>query len=211
MMSSSREKILAKLSNPSNSILEKFYTSDESPFILPEKDLGKYFKEQLDSISGRCILCKDRSSLINEIKKTLAEKGLQKIHCEDCNIQAILSDAGIAYNEDFDDKNIADASITPCDALSARTGSVIVSSATLGQRQIQIYPPVHIVIAYENQLFDDLPNAFNYIEQQGVIYNSSVFSVITGPSRTADIEKTLILGAHGPKDFFVFLVQNRQS
>ena len=39
----------------------------------------------------------------------------------------------------------------------------------------------------------------------------SMISLITGPSRTADIEKTLVMGAHGPKELYVFLIEDNES
>ena len=97
--------------------------------------------------------------------------------------------------------------ITDCEFLVARTGSVIVSSFNSG-RKMNIFPPVHIVIAHRSQLVSYLDDAYRQILQK---YNNnlpSLISTITGPSRTSDIEKTLVLGAHGPKQLLVFLLDN---
>ena len=71
-----------------------------------------------------------------------------------------------------------------------------------------VYPPVHIVIARKNQLVGYLEEAYSGIHEK---YNDnfpSQIALITGPSRTADIEKTLVLGAHGPRELRVFIVWN---
>jgi L-lactate dehydrogenase complex protein LldG len=65
------------------------------------------------------------------------------------------------------------------------------------------------VIARSSQLVLDLSDAFNQLEQKYGTQHPSLISVITGPSRTADIEKTLVLGAHGPKSLYVFLIDDQ--
>jgi L-lactate dehydrogenase complex protein LldG len=62
------------------------------------------------------------------------------------------------------------------------------------------------VLAYTSQLVPDLKDAFKLIKEKYGQQIPSMISTITGPSRTADIEKTLVLGAHGPKELFVFLL-----
>jgi L-lactate dehydrogenase complex protein LldG len=60
-------------------------------------------------------------------------------------------------------------------------------------------------------LVDDLKDAFNAIHEKYSGKLPSMVSVITGPSRTADIEKTLVMGAHGPRELFLILVETPPS
>lgn len=97
------------------------------------------------------------------------------------------------------------ASITVCDCLVAQTGSVVVSSASTGGRAISVLPPHHIVIAKKEQLAPTMSDAIALVRKK---YNGnfpSMVSFITGPSRTGDIERILVLGAHGPKRLTIFL------
>lgn len=96
--------------------------------------------------------------------------------------------------------------ITGCDALVAQTGSVLVTSASAGGRALSILPPHHVVIASRGQLVPDLPAAFARIAEIYGATPPSLISFITGPSRTGDIERILVLGAHGPKRLTIFLV-----
>ena len=89
----------------------------------------------------------------------------------------------------------------------ARTGSVLISTSIDSQRRIISAPEIHVVFAYENQLVADLPIALRNVKNKYSENLPSQITVITGPSRTADIEKTLILGAHGPKEFIVILIK----
>lgn len=93
----------------------------------------------------------------------------------------------------------ADAGITACDALVAQTGSVLVSSRSTGGRGISVLPPHHVVLARREQLVPDLFAAFELIRLRYGSDVPSMLSFITGPSRTGDIERVLVLGAHGPK------------
>jgi L-lactate dehydrogenase complex protein LldG len=69
-----------------------------------------------------------------------------------------------------------------------------------------VLPPVHLVIAQRDQLLPDLATALVFIRRRYDGQWPSTLSIITGPSRTGDIEKVLVLGAHGPKRLAVFFV-----
>ena len=111
------------------------------------------------------------------------------------------------YSTDTEFLN-ADVGITYCEALVARNGSVLVSNGTAAGRRLSIYPHIHIVIAYTSQLVLDLKDGFKLLKEKYPESMPSMVSNITGPSRTADIEKTLVLGAHGPKELYVFLLED---
>ena len=89
--------------------------------------------------------------------------------------------------------------ITQCDALVAQTGSVLVTSRSAGGRALSVLPPHHVVLARRDQLLRDLPEAFSLLKKNYAPDYPSFISFITGPSRTGDIERILVLGAHGPK------------
>ena len=97
-----------------------------------------------------------------------------------------------------------DAGISACDALIAQTGSVLVTSKSAGGRALSVLPPHHVVIARRDQMLPDLPSAFALIKQKYAPGYPSMISFITGPSRTGDIERILVLGAHGPKRLTIF-------
>jgi L-lactate dehydrogenase complex protein LldG len=98
-----------------------------------------------------------------------------------------------------------DAGISECDALVAQTGSVLVTGRSAGGRALSVLPPHHVVVATREQLLPDLPAAFALLQKRYAANWPSFISFITGPSRTGDIERILVLGAHGPKRLTVFL------
>jgi len=99
-----------------------------------------------------------------------------------------------------------DVGITECDALVAQTGSVLVTSRSAGGRALSVLPPHHVVLAHREQLVADLPDAFALLKETYGANYPSFISFITGPSRTGDIERVLVLGAHGPKKLTIFCV-----
>jgi len=99
-----------------------------------------------------------------------------------------------------------DAGLTECEALIAQTGSVCVTTRSSGGRTLSVLPPHHVVIAQKAQLVADLPAAFELLAEKYAGNYPSFISFISGPSRTGDIERILVLGAHGPKKLTVLLV-----
>jgi L-lactate dehydrogenase complex protein LldG len=99
-----------------------------------------------------------------------------------------------------------DAGITECDALIAQTGSVLVTARSAGGRALSVLPPHHVVLARRKQLVPDLTEAFAVLKEKYAPNYPSFISFITGPSRTGDIERILVLGAHGPKKLTIFLL-----
>jgi L-lactate dehydrogenase complex protein LldG len=95
--------------------------------------------------------------------------------------------------------------ITECDALIAQTGSVLITTRSAGGRALSVLPPHHVVLARRDQLIADLPDAFALLKNKYAGDYPSFISFITGPSRTGDIERILVLGAHGPKKLSIFL------
>ena len=99
-----------------------------------------------------------------------------------------------------------DAGLTECECLVAQTGSVCVTAPSSGGRALSVLPPHHIAIAHKRQLVADLTAAYELLAGKYRGSYPSFISFITGPSRTGDIERILVLGAHGPKKLTVLLV-----
>jgi L-lactate dehydrogenase complex protein LldG len=96
------------------------------------------------------------------------------------------------------------ATVTLARALIAQTGSIFVTAAC-GGRGASVVAPCHIVYATSDQLVPDLEAALLGAAREGVLNEQSFACVISGSSRTADIEKILVQGAHGPRRLVVIL------
>ncbi len=119
--------------------------------------------------------------------------------CRELGLPVLLTDAPYAATE----LEKCDAGISQCDGLVAQTGSVLVTSRSAGGRALSVLPPHHVVLARHDQLLRDLPSAFALLRERYSANYPSFMSVITGPSRTGDIERILVLGAHGPRKLTV--------
>jgi L-lactate dehydrogenase complex protein LldG len=119
--------------------------------------------------------------------------------CPPLNLPFLRTDRAYDVNE----LEKCDAGISECDALIAQTGSVLVTNRSAGGRALSVLPPHHVVLARREQLLTDLPAAFELLKRKYADNYPSMISLITGPSRTGDIERILVLGAHGPKKLTV--------
>ena len=122
--------------------------------------------------------------------------------------RAALALPGLVTNHGYDVEELekCDAGISECDALVAQTGSVLVSTRSSGGRALSVLPPHHLVLARRDQLLADLPEAFAFLKAKYGSNYPSFISFITGPSRTGDIERILVLGAHGPRKLTILCV-----
>ena len=101
-----------------------------------------------------------------------------------------------------------DVGITGCDALIAQTGGVLVTARSCGGRGLSVLPPHHVVLAHPEQLVPDLVAALALLQNRYSERLPSSISFITGPSRTGDIERILVLGAHGPAKLTIIMLHS---
>jgi len=155
---------------------------------------------------------KDEAELGVELKALAAAEKWQRAATHNGKLaQAIAKTLvlpTILTNDGYDKHELerCDVGISECDALVAQTGTVLVTSRSAGGRALSCLPPHHVVIARREQLVPDLSAAFALVKQKYGGNFPSMISFITGPSRTGDIERILVLGAHGPKKLTIFCV-----
>ena len=161
-------------------------------------DLEVVFAQSFTKLQGRFAFCIDEQELQQQLQLLIEKKEWTKIYCSDARWNASFSNT----------INLAgcDASVTGCEYLVARTGSIVLSAAATDGRTASVYAPVHICIAYTNQLLYDVKDALIALKDKYEGNLPSFISFASGPSRTADIEKTLVTGVHGPKEVYLFLV-----
>ncbi|HEY9001824.1 MAG TPA: lactate utilization protein [Mucilaginibacter sp.] len=205
---SSKEKLLKKIRK---ALLEKrdnpYPSLEDLPHYPPTDELLEVvFAKEFTAVSGQFVFCEDEVQLIENLLNLADQHKWHKIYCWEQALQDILTRFDFPYFETDKDFEQAEVGITLCEALVARNGSIMLSNSGVAGRRLSIYPPVHIVLAYSSQLVTDLKDGFKLIKEKYKNQIPSMITTVTGPSRTADIEKTLVLGAHGPKELFVFLL-----
>ncbi|MGZ3873450.1 MAG: LutC/YkgG family protein [Mucilaginibacter sp.] len=207
-ITTSKEKLLKKIRK---ALLEKrdnpYPNLEDLPHYAPAEELNEVlFAEQFTAISGQFVFCEDEVHFIENLLELAEARRWRKIYCWEPALQEVLTRFEYPFYETDKDFEQADVGLTLCEALIARNGSILLSNANMAGRRLSIYPPVHIVIAYTSQLVLDIKDGLKLIKNKYGSNLPSMISTVTGPSRTADIEKTLVLGAHGPKELFVFLL-----
>ncbi len=94
--------------------------------------------------------------------------------------------------------------ITGADYALADTGSLVLISSPREARLISLLPPVHVAVVARGRILTGLDELFTLVAQPAEVTSSMV--LITGPSRTADIEQFLVRGVHGPGEVHVVVV-----
>lgn len=168
------------------------------------------FASELINVSGKFVYCSDDAEFVDILGSVMTENGWKSIHCIDEDLIKILEPSSVKYTSDEAGFDNMKAGLTRCEYLVARLGSVMVSSAHASGRKMNVFPEVHIIYARTSQLVPDLKDALKRIKERYGKNLPSMISMITGPSRTADIEKTLVMGAHGPRDLYVFMVDDQE-
>lgn len=209
MTSSSKENILKKIRKAlSNPVPLPFPESEGTQDIYRSsvEDDAIVFAEEFTKLQGKFAFCANNEDLLHQLARLLSAQGWTKVYCQEPQIVRFLNALSITPYPTLHD---CDVSITGCEYLVARTGSMVLSSAQVSGRTTSVYAPVHVCIAYNSQLLWDVKDALLFMKEKYKDNFPSFVTLATGPSRTADIEKTLVTGVHGPKEVYCFLVEGQ--
>lgn len=197
------EKIRAgKLLHRPSSIKEPDW--NEEVFPVPD-NLLETFVNELTQISGRVTLVESDDDFIAKLSSEFSAKGWQSIYCLDKQLTSLVAPSNVVIENSADKFLDMEVGMTQCERLVARSGTVVISSHGDSGRRMNVYPPIHIIYAKASQLVPFLKDAIAGLEAKYGDDYPSLISFVTGASRTADIEKTLVMGAHGPKELLVFV------
>ena len=178
---------------------------------LPETELTETFAANFQRIGGEFFYSETLTQLGTALRAWLAERlpADQQFYVWEPAMQALLTAANVSFQAtEADFKAQAAVGLTSCEALVARTGSLVVAPATASGRRLSIYPDQHVVLARPSQVVAEIGDALRTVQARYGENLPSMLSLTTGPSRTADIEKTLVLGAHGPRRLTLFLLED---
>ncbi|HEX2607169.1 MAG TPA: lactate utilization protein [Flavisolibacter sp.] len=175
---------------------------NDSVFQPQQQDLVVEFAEQFTALQGKFLFCQEESELPEQFEKLCYQNQWTRIYSEEEKWTRIIQP-----NLLYDDLSSCDVSVTGCEFLIARTGSMVLSSVHQG-RLPSVYAPIHVCIAYASQLVYDVKDGLQGLKVKYDRFLPSLISFATGPSRTADIEKTLVVGVHGPKEVYCFVIDD---
>jgi L-lactate dehydrogenase complex protein LldG len=215
MANSSRDNILASIKSALTHLPENLRQKPDmhSPIYVEEegKDAAIVFAENFTARKGLFFYAENLEEFRVQIAGFLKERQFKNIHIWEKELAEELAETQITFSTT--DRNFleVDCGITLCECLITRTGSFLMTSRQMAGRRLSIFPPVHIVVASMGQLVPDIKDGMAFIQKKYGDRLPSLISLVTGASRTADIEKTLVLGAHGPKELVLFLIDDGQS
>jgi L-lactate dehydrogenase complex protein LldG len=179
------------------------------------RSLVEQFRENLNSVDGHCIVASGEAEVIQTLKQIIS--GLQgtPLHprlvavSDSALVQRLVSHIEsdveeIAVTPDASALFAYDLGISSAQFAIAETGTLVLQSTREHHRLVSLLPPVHIAIVEADSLCATLGEALSLLRPDGTELSPAI-TLITGPSRTADIELTLAIGVHGPQKLFVII------
>jgi L-lactate dehydrogenase complex protein LldG len=208
---------------PVTSSLEELFASVSSRYSLIEK-----FRKEFEPVGGEFYRCADEAAALQTIKEVIVSSGSKRVAislhsvCERLTLAeklpVELPDVQF-LTEDIDSENPFDRvrlrealaqahlSIPGAEYLLAETGTIVMAAGGQASRQISLLPSVHLALATPDQIYPNMADLFLDIQKRyGIDLPGSALTFITGPSRTADIEKVLIKGVHGPTRLLAIMI-----
>lgn len=205
----SREKVLKKIRKALVSRGNSFYlnTDFDSPVFKQEEDVPEIiFARRFTELQGNFVFCLNEEDAIAQLGALFAERGWDKAVCREEEIFYLLNAAEISTVKEIDPSG-SNVAVSLCECVVVRTGSFFVSSKQQTGRRFAVNNDVHIVIAFTSQIVNDISEAFKFVKAKYEGKLPSMLTLVSGPSKTADIEQQLVYGAHGPKELFCFLIE----
>lgn len=185
-------------------------------------DLLRQFESEVTKVGGRFHRALSGESACAYVAQVAAERGARSIVgwetplIDEIGLRSGLARSEIRFTTEAESGEIvaraaaSEVGVTGVDFALAETGSLVLLAHKGQARSVSLLPPVHIALVKPDQVlfgFDDLFSSLRRDSNSPVTQLSSAITFITGPSRTADIELTLVVGVHGPQQLHVVLLQ----
>ncbi|HVA99243.1 MAG TPA: LUD domain-containing protein [Bacteroidia bacterium] len=212
--STSKEKMLKKIRKALMYKSDTDYSNLDfsSPIYKAAEDsLEITFAQKFSALNGKFIFCENESEFLENFSFLIKDNNWTNVFCFEPSLKNLLKKESILFSDVTENISEAKIGLTTCECLVARTGSVLVSSRQASGRRLPFYSEVHLVVAYSSQLVYTMKEALKNISAKYENRLPSMITAISGVSSTSDIEKTLIQGAHGPREIFVFLIDDITS
>ena len=192
-VSPAKENILKRIRNAlSQPVALPFPNAEGTSSVFQDKkeDLELKFAEEFSKLQGKFVYCSEINEALDNLISLAATRQWGKVFCKERSLLELFSTTQLPFIQTGEEAwKDAEAGITLCEAMVARTGSIILSSGQESGRMVGIFSPVHIVFAFSSQLVYDIKDGLNSLKEKYGEHLPSLITFQTGPSRTADIEK----------------------
>lgn len=208
-----KEQILAKVREAILEKDEKHFSDinlqDDTWIPFKEED-GKEFTfiERFKENGGIFMYFEEISHFKEAMQQFVVENDWNPLLTTSPAIKEIFADTDIVFQDDYNNlerkKNV---SIIDCECLIAQTGSILVSDATAGSRAAYSFADTLLIFARPSQFVAKMKDAFALMNEKYANNQSAGMTIISGASRSTDIDDTLVIGAFGCKQIALFLVE----
>lgn len=203
MLKKIRQALLENRDNP----FPEF--EDSSLYVDERESLDLVFAKELTAAGGSFVYCEGEIAVIENLIGLVEELEVKKIYAWEKEVQTLLGHYGFPILTNDSDWADMEVGITTCEALIARNGSVLISSNTVARRTLSIYPSFYIVLAKASQLVMDIKHGLALVKKKYGNDLPSVLEFVTGLSQSFEFDDTQRIEALGPKQLYVFLIEDR--
>ena len=191
-----------------------------APRALDADELRAQFIAALSAVGGHAIEASDEAGAVEKIAQLLHSAGLRsaaigeglttdsasavlRLSSDGCQITSISRHNGLqgGLKETL---SVIDAGIVEADYAIASTGTLVMVADAVRPRSLSLVPPINIVLLRSSHILPDLAAVLRSVGPRTIMAHPMV--LVTGPSRTADIEKRIVIGVHGPKELHVVII-----
>lgn len=207
-----KEQILAK-------VREAVMTKDENLFkdVNMQVDTWTPFKEEdgadftfVDRFKGNggiFVYFESKEDFLEAMKQYIVENQWGQLCSTSKKIDDIFKDSGIVLSHDYSTKRKKTVSITDCECLIAHTGSVVVTDKCAGSREAYSNADVLLVYASPSQIVASMKDSIKLLKEKYGSGKPTETVIISGPSKSTEIDNQLVIGAQGIKQIALFLVE----
>jgi L-lactate dehydrogenase complex protein LldG len=167
-------------------------------------DLTTRFTTQLEAAGAQWTLVRGEAEAARALRRVLADTGAKRVAGSDAPLVARLLPERLV-DLSRDELFSCDAGVTTAQWGIAETGTLVLESARERSRLASLVPPIHIALLSTQCICPSLGDALARVDPA-----SHAITLITGPSRTSDIELTLVVGVHGPQVVHVLLLEEEE-
>ena len=210
--STNKEQILAK-------VREAVMAKDENKFSdvnmqadtwtpFKEEDGADFtFVERFKDNGGIFVYFENREDFLEAMRQYIVENQWEPLCSTSKKMEEVFKDSGIELSRDYKTKRKKIVSITDCECLVAQTGSVVVTDSCAGSRQAYSNADMLLVYATPRQIVASMKDAIHLIKEKYGSSKPTETVIISGPTRSFEIDNQLVIGAQGIKQIALFLVE----
>ncbi|HEX8888664.1 MAG TPA: lactate utilization protein [Pyrinomonadaceae bacterium] len=177
-----------------------------------QASLVERFQESLEAVVGHCIRVRNESEAAEAVREIIEQLNARRVAISNAPLvrrvmAQVKTDTEWLENASTKELFDCDAGVTSAQWAIAETGTLVLESDEERHRLASLVPPVHIAMIEAARIRQTLGEVLQRLDEKGRERLSRTVTFITGPSRTSDIELTLAIGVHGPRELHVIILE----